>query len=149
MKVILLEDVNGLGKAEDVVDVAPGYANNFLLRKGLAVKLTPQNLNTVKTRRQAAEAKAARELAEAREIKEKISDQRFTLRIKMGAQGRLYGSVTNMDIAAVLEEAGYKVDRRGITVEEQIKEAGEYKVDIRLHPEVNAQFILDVVSKED
>ena len=66
----------------------------------------------------------------------------------MGSQGRLYGSVTNMDIAKVLEDAGYKVDRRNITLSEPIKTAGEYQVDVRLHPEVSARFVLDVVSNE-
>jgi large subunit ribosomal protein L9 len=148
MKVILLQDVKGLGKAEDVVEVARGYAHNFLFKHNLAVEMTPANLNTVKTKRAAAQAKAERELKEAEEIKEKISDQRFVLKIKMGTQGRLYGSVTNMDIAKVLEEAGYKVDRRNITLAEQIKTAGTYQVDVRLHPEVTAQFVLDVVSAE-
>ena len=64
----------------------------------------------------------------------------------MGTQGRLYGSVTNMDIAKVLEEAGYKVDRRNITLAEQIKTSSTYQVDVRLHPEVTAQFVLDVVA---
>ncbi len=148
MKVVLLKDVKKLGKAEDIVEVTPGYANNYLFRNNLAVPLTAENLNTIKTRRQAAEAKAQKEHAEALAIKEMISGQHFTLLVKTGTQGRLYGSVTNMDIASVLEKAGYKVDRRGINVSEPIKKTGEYNVDIRIHPEVNAQFVLDVVSEE-
>lgn len=148
MKVILLQDVDGLGKAEDVVEAARGYAHNYLFKHNLAVEMTPANLNTVKTKRAAAKAKAERELKEAEEIKEKISDQHFVLKIKMGSQGRLYGSVTNIDVAKVLEEAGYKVDRRNITLSEPIKTAGEYPVDVRLHPEVSARFVLDVVSNE-
>lgn len=147
MKVVLLKDVDKLGKAGDVVDVSRGYANNFLLRRKLAVELTPENLNILKNQQQAAAEKAQRLLEEAREIKEKITDKHFTLTIKTGSQGRLYGSVTTMDIAAVLEKAGYTVDKRNITVKEKIEKAGEYKVDVKLHPEVSTGIILDIVSE--
>ena len=139
MKVVLLKDVDKLGKAGEVVEVASGYANNFLFRRDLAVELTPENLNTLKNQQ--------RLLEEAGEIKNKIADQHFTLKVKTGSQGKLYGSVTTMDIAAVLEKAGYKVDKRNISVEEQIKEIGEYKVEVKLHPEVNASIVVDVVSE--
>lgn len=147
MKVVLLKDVDKLGKAGEVVEVASGYANNFLLRRDLAVELTPENLNTLKNQQKAAAEKAQRLLEEAGEIKNKIADQHFTLKVKTGSQGKLYGSVTTMDIAAVLEKAGYKVDKRNISVEEQIKEIGEYKVEVKLHPEVNASIVVDVVSE--
>jgi|LSQX01.2.fsa_nt_gb large subunit ribosomal protein L9 len=147
MKVVLLKDVDKLGKAGEVVEVASGYANNFLFRRDLAVELTPENLNTLKNQQKAAAEKAQRLLEEAGEIKNKIADQHFTLKVKTGSQGKLYGSVTTMDIAAVLEKAGYKVDKRNISVEEQIKEIGEYKVEVKLHPEVNASIVVDVVSE--
>lgn len=147
MKVVLLKDVDKLGKAGDVADVSRGYANNFLLRRKLAVELTQENLNVLKNQQQAAAEKAQRLLEEAREIKEKITDKHFTLTIKTGSQGRLYGSVTTMDIAAVLEKAGYTVDKRNITVKEKIEKAGEYKVDVKLHPEVSTGIILDIVSE--
>lgn len=148
MKLVLLHDVDKLGKEGDVVDVSRGYANNFLLRRKLAVELTPENLNILKNKQQAAEEKAQRLLEEAQKIKEKIADQHFTLKIKTGSQGRLYGSVTTMDIAAVLEKAGHTVDKRNISLGEKIEKVGEYRVDIKLHPEVSTGIVLDVVSEE-
>ena len=147
MRVVLLNDANKLGQAGEVVEVASCYAHNFLFRRDLAVELTPENLNTLKNQQKAAAEKAQRLLEEAGEIKNKIADQHFTLKVKTGSQGKLYGSVTTMDIAAVLEKAGYKVDKRNISVEEQIKEIGEYKVEVKLHPEVNASIVVDVVSE--
>ena len=121
MKVILLEDVKGLGKVDDIVEVHDGYARNFLFHKKLALEATPANLNVVKTRKTAEKARQARELAQAREIKASIDGQVITLPIKCGEGGRLYGSLTTMDIAAALDKAGHKVDKRGITIHSQVK----------------------------
>ncbi|NLO36167.1 MAG: 50S ribosomal protein L9 [Clostridiaceae bacterium] len=147
MKVILLEDVKGLGKVDDIVEVHDGYARNFLFHKKLALEATPANLNVVKTRKTAEKARQARELAQAREIKASIDGQVITLPIKCGEGGRLYGSLTTMDIAAALDKAGHKVDKRGITIHSQVKTLGDYDVDARLHADVIARFKIRVVAE--
>jgi len=104
MKVILLTEVKGLGKADDVVEVNDGYARNLLFKKSLALEATPVNLNAIKLKKGSLAEKARRELLEAKENGKKLSDQRITLTMKSGEGGRLYGAVTAMDIAAILEK---------------------------------------------
>jgi len=146
MKVILLQDVKGLGKLDQIVEVNDGYANNFLIRKKLAIEATPVNLNSVKNRKSAQDARAAHELQEAREIAAKISGQAFELPVKCGEGGRLYGAVTAMDVASAMEKAGYEVDRRGIAIPSPIKTLGDHPVDIRLHTGVNVTVVVRVVA---
>ncbi|NLN46742.1 MAG: 50S ribosomal protein L9 [Clostridiaceae bacterium] len=145
MKVILLQDVKGLGKLDQIVEVNDGYANNFLIRRNLAVEATPANLNSVKNRKSAQDARAERELQEAREVAAKISGQAFELPVKCGEGGRLYGAVTAMDVAAAMEKAGYEVDRRGIAIPSPIKTLGDHPVDVRLHTGVNVTVVVRVV----
>ena len=116
MKVVLLKDVDKLGKKNDVVEVNAGYARNFLFRQGLAQEASKQNLHKVKQRQAADEAAAARELEEAKAQGEKLQDSRFEIAMKAGEGGRLYGALTAIDIAAALEKQGYKVDKRNITI---------------------------------
>ncbi|MBP7402024.1 MAG: 50S ribosomal protein L9 [Clostridia bacterium] len=145
MKVILLQDVKGLGKLDQIVDVNDGYANNFLFRRNLAVEATPANLNSVKIRRNAQMAKADRELQDARDTASSIKDQVFAMPVKCGEGSRLYGAVTAMDVAAAMEKAGYKVDRRGIVIPNPIKTLGDHPVEIKLHSDVTVSVIVRVV----
>ncbi len=146
MKVILLKDVKDLGKPDDIVEVHDGYARNFLFKQQLALEATPANLNDVKTRKKAEAAKVARELENARAMASRINGQVITLPMKCGEAGRLYGAVTTMDIAGALEKAGYKVDKRGISIRQPVKTLGDYDVDIRLHAEVNIKVTIRVVA---
>ena len=148
MKVILLETVKGLGKPDDIVEVNDGYANHFLFRKKLALESTPQNLNTVKTRKAAEKVKQERALQDARDVKAKIDGQTITIPIKCGHGGKLYGSLTAMDIADALNQAGYAVDKRGITILESVKSLGIYDVDIRLHTDVTAKIKIELVASQ-
>lgn len=148
MRVILLQDVKGLGKADQIVEVNDGYANNFLLKRKLAVEATPAHLNSVKNRRDAQSAKAARELAAAQEIAARIDKQVVEMPIKAGEGGRLYGAVTAMDVATAMEKAGYAVDRRGISIPSPIKTLGEHTVDIRLHAGVSVSVVVRVVAAD-
>jgi len=148
MKVILLETVKGLGKPDDIVEVNDGYANHFLFRKKLALEATPQNLNTVKTRKAAEKVKQERALQDARDVKAKIDGQTITIPIKCGHGGKLYGSLTAMDIADALNQAGYAVDNRGITILESVKSLGIYDVDIRLHTDVTAKIKIELVASQ-
>lgn len=146
MKVILLQDVKGHGKADDIVEVNDGYARNFLFKKNLALEATPANLNSIKIKKSAEAAKAERELEEAREVGARLKDQIFTLPVKCGEGGRLYGAITSMDVAAVLEKSGYSVDKRNITIKTQIKNLGDFEADVKLHPKVTVKIGIKVTA---
>jgi len=146
MKVILLTEVKGLGKADDVVEVNDGYARNLLFKKNLALEATPVNLNAIKLKKGSLAEKARRELLEAKENGKKLSDQRITLTMKSGEGGRLYGAVTAMDIAAILEKQGYKIDKKHILIKTPIKTVGSFEVTLKLHADVSVNITVDVKS---
>lgn len=146
MKVILLKEVKALGKVDDIVDVHDGYARNFLFREQLALEATPANLNSIKIKKQAEAARHSRELADARETASKINGRLVNVPVKCGEAGRLYGTVTAMDIADALAAAGFKIDKRGITIHQPIKTLGEYDVDIKLHTDVAARIRINVIA---
>ncbi|MEI8200965.1 MAG: 50S ribosomal protein L9 [Eubacteriales bacterium] len=146
MKVILLTEVKGLGKADDVVEVNDGYARNLLFKKNLALEATPVNLNAIKLKKGSLAEKARRELLEAKENGRKLSDQRITLNMKSGEGGRLYGAVTAMDIAAILEKQGYKIDKKHILIKTPIKAVGSFEVTLKLHADVSVNITVDVKS---
>ena len=149
VKLILREDVQGLGHAGDVVDVRPGYARNFLVPEGKAMLASAGKLREVEhLKRQIAE-KIARELADHRALKdriEKLGD--VEVRAKVGEEGKLFGSVTVAQIAELLAGRGIEVDRKRIDLAEPIKTAGDHPVTVKLHREVNATLRLKVVPEE-
>jgi len=146
MKVILLTEVKGLGKADDVVEVNDGYARNLLFKKNLALEATPVNMNAIKLKKGSLAEKARRELLEAKESGRKLSDQKITLTMKSGEGGRLYGAVTAMDIAAELEKLGYKVDKKHILIKNPIKAVGSFDITLKLHADVSVTITVDVKS---
>lgn len=146
MKVILLKDVKDLGKTDDILEVNDGYARNFLIRQKLALEANASNLNSVKNRKKAEDARAARELSEARQTASLINGQVIPMTVKCGEGGRLYGAVTAMDVAAALGKAGFKVDKRGITIHKSIKTLGDYDVDVKLHTDVTAKIQIRVIA---
>lgn len=137
MKVILLENVKALGKADDIVEVNDGYARNFLIRRKLALEASPQNLHEVKQRKHSQAAKAKRELEAAQALAEQLKDRTVVLRMKCGEGGKLYGAVTAMDIAEALKAEGFKLDKRGISLKQSIKQLGSYVAELKLHNEVS------------
>lgn len=149
MQIILLEDVNNLGQAGDVRDVAAGYARNYLIPRGLATAATEGALKQLELQRQA-EARHQEEIeSEAREFAEQLEGLTLTVSAKTGEKDRLYGSVTTGDIAEALEtELGKSVDRRKIDLEEPIRELGTYTVPIKLLPDVTPGITV-VVAKEE
>jgi large subunit ribosomal protein L9 len=149
VKLILREDVQGLGHAGDVVDVRPGYARNFLVPEGKAVLASEGKLREVEhLKRQIAE-KIARELADHRAIKDRIEKLgEVEVRAKVGEEGRLFGSVTVAQIAELLAGRGIEVDRRRIDLPEPIKTAGDHPVTVKLHREIAATLRLKVVPEE-
>jgi large subunit ribosomal protein L9 len=149
MKVILEQDFESLGFEGDTVEVARGYARNYLVPKGIAVEATKANLKAFEMRKHKIMAKRMRDKEEAERIKEKIVRVAITLKQKAGAEGKLYGSVTTRDIAEELEKEGIVVDRRKISLDEPIKSLGEFGVPIKLYPEVQASIKVVVQPEEE
>lgn len=149
MKVILLEDVQGHGKKGDVVNAADGYARNFLLPKKLAIVANEANMKNWHRLKANEEAKKADELAKAEECGKVLNGKVFVLKAKTGGEGRLFGSVTNKDVAdTVTKETGIAVDKRHVEISDHIKELGQYKVKIKLHTKVKVDIIVDVQAIE-
>lgn len=137
MKVILTKDVKGQGKKNDVIKVSPGYARNYLFKNNLAIEATPGNLRSLKQQQKRAEQEELQEKEAATELKEKLEKITVHLKAKAGSQGRLFGSITNQQIAKELEKNyQIKIDRRKIELDEPIRSLGETKVPVKLHPEV-------------
>ena len=145
MKVILKEDVKGLGKKEDMVQVSDGYARNFLLPKGIAVEASKDNMNVMNTRKEAERNKKARDKEHAEAQAEKLNTLNLILKRKAGDQSRLFGSITGKDIAdAIKSKYKMEVDKKKIALGEPIKVLGESVVDIRLYPGVVAKLKVTV-----
>ena len=137
MKVILLEDVKGSGNKGQAINVAEGYARNYLFPKKLAIEATPTNLKELERQEQVKKDKKTAELTQAREIAEKLRDLEIRIPAKSGGGLKLFGAVTNKDIGDVLERNyGITIDRRKIESKTSIKTLGEHEVTIRLHAEV-------------
>ena len=148
MKVILLQDVKSQGKKGDIINVSDGYARNFLLTKGLGVEATQKNLNDVKLKKANDEKIAAEELAAAKELSDRLKELEVTVKIKAGADGKTFGSVSSKEIAeAVKDQKGLTLDKKKIVVKDPIKALGNYKIPVKLHPEVTGEFSL-IVDKE-
>ncbi|PKM84687.1 MAG: 50S ribosomal protein L9 [Firmicutes bacterium HGW-Firmicutes-11] len=140
MKVILLQDVKGLGKAGQVAKVSDGYARNLLIPKGLVKEATDGNLREMERQAAINEAKQEKELGEAKEKGEAISRIEVKIRTKGGEGGRLFGSITAKDIADELaKQHGIEIDKRKFSITNPIKHTGEHIVDIKLHAEVTAK----------
>ena len=149
MKVILEQDFESLGFEGDTVEVARGYARNYLVPKGIAVEATEANLKAFEMRKDKIMARRMRDKEEAERVKEKISEVSVTIKQKAGAEGKLYGSVTTRDVAQELENKGIVVDRRKIGLDEPIKSSGEFDVPIKLYPEVQANIKVVVEPEEE
>lgn len=145
MEVILQQDVKGLGKKGDVVNVADGYGRNFLLPRGLAVPATAGNLRQVDLEKETQKQKRERELKEAEEVAARLQGQKLQITTKVGESGKLFGSITSQEIAERLQRQ-YKVeiDKRKIDLEEPIKSVGKHPIKIKLHPKVQVEIIVQV-----
>lgn len=140
MKVILLADVKGAGKKGQLVNASDGYANNFLFPKKLALAATNENINNLKLQKKAEEKKKAEELAAAKELGEKLAEKDIKVTVKAGENGKVFGSVTNKEIAAAIEaQTGLVVDKKKIVINDAIKMVGTRLVNIKLHPEVTVE----------
>jgi len=145
MKVILLQDVKGKGKKGQMLEISDGYARNFLLPRKLAVEATADAMNTKKMNDKAAAEKAAKERAEAMEISKKLREMTLVVTAKGGGAGRLFGSVTNQEIADALKaQSGIALDKRKIVISDPIKNVGTYTVQCKLGYEITAPLTVKI-----
>jgi len=146
LKVILVADVEGLGSRGDTVEVKDGYANNLLLRKGLAVRSTKGKAKEATQLATEKMARSDRELKRAEDVAQAITGHTFEVAVKTGEEGKLFGTITSKDVAAMLEkELHIEVDRKKIHMDEHIKTVGFHEARIKLHPNVEAIVHLKVI----
>ena len=147
MKLILTQDVNGLGAPGDVVEVKDGYGRNYLLPRGLATAWTKGGEKQVVQIKRAREVREVRDLDDAAAIKAKLEGLKVTLSARTGDTGRLFGAVTVADVVeAITAAGGPAVDKRKVTIVSPIKTVGAHRVEVRVHPEALASVTVDVVS---
>ena len=144
MKVILLQDVKGKGKKGQMIDVSDGYARNYMLPRKIAMEATTDAVNTMRMNDKATAERIAREKAEALATANKLREMTVVVKAKGGGQGRLFGAVTNAEIAAALEKSGIKLDKRKIVLNENIKNVGTYTVTCKLGYEITAPLTVKI-----
>jgi large subunit ribosomal protein L9 len=145
MKIILKQDVDSLGLEGQTFDVKSGYARNYLIPQGLALEATLGNIKLMEAQKKKIEEKRLKAKGEAEKASQQLSELVLTIAQKAGEEGKLYGSVTSMDVAEQLEKKGVAIDRKRIRLDRPIKTLGEYAVPVRLHPEVTATLKVVVV----
>jgi large subunit ribosomal protein L9 len=147
VKVILNKKVETLGEVGKVVEVADGYARNYLIPRGLAIEATAKNLKLFQQRQKVELARRAKKKGEAEDLAQKIEALSLTIAAKSGDKERLFGSITSQDIVRALENEGLKIERKKVLLESPIKTLGIYTIPIKLHPEVTADLKLWVVKE--
>lgn len=147
MKLILKEDVKNLGKMGDIVNVAAGYANNFLIPKKLAVEAITENIKAIEHQKKMIQEKAKKIKNASKDLGDKIASLTLNIKAKAGEEEKLFGSITSMDIADALKNEGIDIDRKKILLEEPIKRLGSYSVGIKLHSEITTQLNITVVAE--
>jgi large subunit ribosomal protein L9 len=149
VQVILNEDLPNLGRPGDVVRVRAGYARNYLLPRKLAVEASSRNLRAFEHQKRLAMVKRETLRMQAMTEKEKIEGLHLTLSAHAGEEGKLFGSVTNLDLERALHQQGFTIDRRRILLAEPIKQLGDYSVTVRLQPEIDANLKFSVTAATD
>ena len=146
MKLILTQEVDGLGAPGDVVEVKDGYGRNYLVPRGLGIRWTRGGEKTIESIKAARTARAVRDEDHAKDVKAKLEAEAVNVKVRSGEGGRLFGAVTTSEIAdAIADVSGEKVDRRTIVVANPIKTLGSHSVSVKLHDEVSATVALNVV----
>lgn len=145
MKVVLTQDMESLGLGGEIVNVAKGYARNYLIPQGMALEATEQNIKLTEMQRKNIEIKRIKAKDDALKVKERLSGISVTIAQKVGEEDKLYGSVTTMDIADQLEKQGITVERRRMVLDKPIKTLGDFAVTVKLHPDVSASIKVVVV----
>lgn len=146
MKVILIKDVKGSGKAGDIIEAKDGFARNFLIKNGLAKEADAQALSENKMQKQAKDFHRNEQLKANKELREKLDGIKVTVAVKSGEGGRFFGSVTNKEIADKLYDLGFNIDKKKIILQSNIKTAGTYPVTIKISPEETAKIEVDIIN---
>ena len=147
MKVIMLEDVRGVGKKGQIIDTADGHARNFLIPKKFAMEANKANMNALEAKKKDAASKLRHDYDHAMEVAERLKDEKVVIPMKIGENSKLFGSVTNKEIAAALtSQTGLEVDRKKVMLEDPIKTAGETQVEVKLHSEVTVTVTVQIVN---
>ena len=145
MKIVLRADVDNLGNKGDIVDVADGYARNYLVPRGLALKASPGSQKQADAMRRNREARDSRDREAAQALAAQFEGRTITIKARAGAEGKLFGSVTSVDVAdAVQKQTGAEIDRRKINLDEPLKELGGVDLQVRLHTDVLAHLHVEV-----
>jgi large subunit ribosomal protein L9 len=147
MKVILKEDIKKIGIMGQTVTVADGFARNYLVPKGLAVQANIKNMKSLEHAKKVIQEKAKKMKASVQDFADRLSKITLVIKAKAGEEGKLFGSVTTMDIAEQLKNEGIEIDKKKISLDEPIKRIGTYAVSVRLHPEIDTQINLQVVEE--
>jgi len=147
MKVILKDDVKNIGSMGQIIDVADGFARNYLVPRGLAMEANVKNMRALEHEKKVIQEKAKKVKISAQGISDKISNTTLVIKAKAGEEGKLFGSVTTMDIAEQLKNEGLDIDKKRISMDEPIKRIGSYMVNIRLHPEIITQVNVQVIEE--
>jgi len=147
MKVILQEEVKSLGKMGDVVNVADGYARNYLIPRKLGVEANIKNIKALEHEKRKIEEKVRKVRNEAQGLAERLSGLTLTLSAKAGGEERLFGSITSMDIAEALKKEGFDIERKKILLDEPIKRLGSHTVGIKVHSEVTTKVQINVIAE--
>ncbi len=148
MKLILLENVKGVGKKGDIVNKNDGYAINFLIPKKLAVEATNANLNDLELKKKSEAKRKKEELEEAQRLGAELNDKVVKVKVKAGENGKVFGSVTNKEIAsALLEQTGIDIDKKKISFDDPIKMVGRRIVKVKLHPQVTVELTVEIAGE--
>ncbi len=147
MKVVLKDDIMNIGKMGQIIDVADGYARNYLVPRGLAIEANTKNIKSLEHEKRIIQEKAKKIKNSAEDLSHKISTMTLVIKAKSGDDGKLFGSVTTMDIAELLQNEGIKIDKKRISLDEPIKRLGSYTVNVKLHPEISTQLNVQVVEE--
>ncbi|MDR1194891.1 MAG: 50S ribosomal protein L9 [Endomicrobium sp.] len=149
MKVILRSDITNVGRQGEIKDVSAGFARNYLVPQNLAMEATPQNMKVWEREKVKLEKQRDEIINKSKEIASGMEAGEFVIKVKVGENGKVFGSVTGANIARILEEKGFEVNKRDILLSDSIKELGNYEISVRLHPEVTAKIKLSVISEKE
>jgi large subunit ribosomal protein L9 len=147
MKVILREDVRNIGSMGQIIDVADGFGRNYLVPRGLAIEANTKNIKSLEHEKKVIQEKAKKIRNQAQDLAGKISNTTLVIKAKAGEEGKLFGSVTTMDIAEQLKKEGFDIDKKKISMEEPIKRIGSHAVKIKIHPEIATEVKVQVIEE--
>lgn len=148
IKVILKENIKGVGKKDEIVEVKDGYANNFLLNQNKAILATPENINKLKARNEKIQKHHDRDVKNAKELKEVLATKEIVLKVKAGENNKVFGSISAKEIVqAVKDQLNIDIDKKKVSTDSKVKEIGVHNVELKLHSEVKANLKVRVEAK--